>query len=283
MVFVEATSVSPRGRLMHNDIGLFDDKQIAPLREVVDAVHGHNVPVGAQLVHGGRKSVSYLGSTPIAPSAVSYGDKFAHPLEMSLPDIHEAIASFADAALRALRAGFDAIEIHAAHGFLIHQFLSPLSNKRTDRYGGSPEGRSRFLKEVFAAVRNTVGPGFPLLVRVSAVDYVAGGLTPGMVAEALRSLRGMDVAAVDVSSGGLLPVVPPSVDRNYQVPLASEIRKLVGVPVITVGNIRSAKEAELFLNGGHADLIAVGRPLLDNPDYADVWHRELLANARAAA
>jgi NADPH2 dehydrogenase len=276
MVFVEATCVASQGRLMQSDIGLFKDDQVAPLRRVVDAIHAHSVPAAAQLVHGGRKSISHEGSTPVAPSAIGYGDKkYPEPRPMDLRDIAEAIESFAAAATRAKRAGFDAIEIHAAHGFLIHQFLSPLSNERKDAYGGSQEARSRFLKEVLSAVRESAGSGFPLLIRVSATDYRPGGLTPPMVAEAVKAANTMDLAAVDVSAGGLLPVAPASTGPNYQVAFASEIRQRTGLPVIAVGNIRSAKESEGFLRDGHADLIAVGRPLLDDPDYAEGWQREL--------
>lgn len=266
LVMLESTGVSPNGRLFHNDIGLFSDAHTEPLRKVVDAVHAKGTPIFIQLTHGGRKSWRDSSSRLLAPSPVAYDDEYGTPEQMTTSDIRDELENYRLAARRSLQAGFDGIEIHAAHGHLVHQFLSPLSNRRTDEYGGSLENRIRFLREALEAIRSETGPHYPVIVRVSASDYAEGGLTPGEVAEMLTHLEEL-LDAVDVSSGGLLPVSPPATPDGYQVPYAAVIKQAVRIPVIAVGSIHTKAYAESILSDGLADFIAVGRPLLQDPDF----------------
>jgi NADPH2 dehydrogenase len=268
LIIVESTAVAVEGRLFADDLGLFDDSQVAPLRAVVGAVHAAGAAIAVQLSHGGRKALSSAGVPLLAPSALAYDAEHGMPRVMTAADLARLVAQFAAAARRAQAAGFDAIELHAAHGYLIHQFLSPLSNERSDAYGGSIEARGRLLREVFQAVRAAVGPGYPLLVRVSASDYAPGGLTPSDVAAQLRPLLAMGLDAVDVSSGALRPSDRPEVGPGYQVAFAAEIRAALGIPVIAIGLIRGGEAAEAILLAGQADFIAFGRPFLERPDYA---------------
>lgn len=267
LIVVESTAVASGGRLFKDDIGIYADRHIAPLRAVTEAVHGFDVPVFIQLSHGGRKSNPPAGERLLAPSALPFDADYGLPEEMSQNDIDEAVKAFADAALRAAAAGFDGIELHAAHGYLIHQFLSPLSNLRDDAYGGSAEGRRRFAREVLAAVRAAVGPEFPVSLRVSASDYVDGGLTPESVADAVNALVPLGLVAVHVSSGGLLPLAPADTRPGYQLGWARAIRQAVPVPVIAVGGLHRRALIEQALADGQADLVAIGRPILERPDF----------------
>ncbi|MEC0173799.1 NADH:flavin oxidoreductase [Paenibacillus favisporus] len=266
MVMLESTGVSPNGRLFSNDIGIFTDEHVTPLKKVVEAVHAKNTPVFIQLTHGGRKSWRNGGSRLLAPSPIAYDDEYGIPEEMSLSEIRSEIDNFRLAARRSLEAGFDGIEVHAAHGHLVHQFLSPLSNHRTDEYGGSPEKRTRFLRDILEAVRSEVGRDYPVLIRVSASDFTEGGLTPVDVAKISASLEPL-INAVDVSSGGLLPVNPAATPEGYQVPYASIIKQYVSIPIIAVGKIYTKELAEFILTDRLADFIAIGRPLLGDPEY----------------
>lgn len=266
LVMVESTAVAPEGRLLRDDIGIFSDAHAEPLRRVAAAVHVEGVPIILQLSHGGRKSTPPAGFERIAPSPIAYDDTYGVPREMSPADIAAAVDAFAAAAACSRAIGYDGIEIHAAHGFLIHQFLSPLSNTRTDAYGGSAAARQRFLAEIVEAVRGAVGTDYPVAVRVSASDYAEGGLTPDDVGRMLRDIAPLGIDAVDVSSGGLLPGVPPNIGPGYQVPFAQIIKTYVDVPVIAVGLIRSGAMVEEILSERRADLVAIGRPLLIYPD-----------------
>lgn len=281
LVMVESTAVAPEGRLFGDDIGLYSDAHVAPLRAVVDAVHAEGAAIAVQLSHGGRKSFRGMGPL-LAPSAIAYDDTYGVPEAMTQAQIAKVIADYERATRYALDAGFDAIELHAAHGFLVHQFMSPISNHRDDGYGGSAHNRGRFLREVFAAIRGVVGPDYPLLVRVSGSDFDPEGLMPEAVAELLLPLRELGLQAVDVSAGGLSPKVPYGIGVEYQVPFASTIRRALGVPTIAVGLIRGADRAEAILRDEHADFIAIGRPLLERPDYADDLCRDLSGRALAA-
>jgi NADPH2 dehydrogenase len=267
LIIVESTAVSPNGRLFKDDIGIFSDAHIAPLARVTAAVHAHGVPVFVQLSHGGRKSNPPPGTELLGPSAVGFGDGYAMPRAMHQADIAHAVAEFASAARRAVAAGFDGIELHAAHGYLLHQFLSPLSNQREDAYGGSAGNRARFACEVLAAIRAVVGAAYPVTLRVSASDYVAGGLTPAAVAAAIKCMEPWNLAGAHVSSGGLLPVAPKEVFPGYQVPWARSIRDAVGLPVIAVGGLHRRSLIEKVLAEGDADLVAIGRPILERPDF----------------
>ncbi|CAH1662888.1 oxidoreductase [Chelatococcus asaccharovorans] len=270
LVIIESTAVAPEGRLMADDIGLFSDAHMAPVAAIAAAVKAEGVPIIIQLSHGGRKSRPHPGSRLIAPSAIPHDDDYGMPEAMSLDDITRVVMAFATAARRALAAGFDGLELHAAHGYLLHQFLSPLSNRRTDAYGGDLEGRSRIIADVIRAVREAVGRDVPVTIRVSASDYQPGGLTADRVAEALERLVPLGLDAVHVSSGGLSPEPPPNAGPGYQVGFARTIRERIKVPVIAVGNIRTKAQVEDILGEGHADLVAIGRPLLVHPDLGRV-------------
>lgn len=267
LVILESTAVSPNGRLWANDIGIYTDRHAQALKKIVDAVHEHGTPVFIQLSHGGRKSSPEVTDALVAPSAVAYDAHYGIPASLSAEGIRHLVEDYRQAARRSREAGFDGIEIHAAHGFLIHQFLSPLSNARTDDYGGSPENRARFLKEVLSAVRAEVGRDYPVTVRISATDYSQDGLTPKEHALLLKPLEA-SLDAIHVSTGGLLPVQPSVVYTAYQLPYAAAIKQHFEIPIIAVGRIHGRSLADRILEDGLADCIAIGSPLLDDPDFA---------------
>lgn len=268
LVILESTAVSPNGRLWANDIGIYTERHVEPLRKVTETVHAHKTPVFIQLSHGGRKSSPDVTTMLVAPSAIAFDDQYGTPQELSAEGIRSIVEEYRSAAKRSKEAGFDGIELHAAHGFLIHQFLSPLSNKRTDAYGGSSANRARFLQEVLRAVREEVGRDYPVIVRISATDYSDGGLIPEEWARMLKPLEsGLD--AIHVSSGGLLPVQPDDVYTAYQLPHAAVLKQHFKIPVIAVGKIYTRSLADRILQDGLADIIAIGRPLLEDPDYAE--------------
>lgn len=268
LVVVESTAVSADGRLFPNDIGIYTDHHVEPLRKITDAVHAQHTPVFIQLSHGGRKSLPDVTKQLVAPSAIAYDEHYGTPESLSLAGIERIIQEYRLAASRSVQAGFDGIEIHAAHGFLIHQFLSPLSNKRTDAYGGTPENRARFLKEVLLAIREEVGRDYPVIIRVSATDYSEGGLTPADWARMLKPFES-ELDAIHVSTGGLLPVQPSDVYTAYQLPHAAAIKQHFKIPVIAVGMIYTRSLANRILEDQLADVIAIGRPLLEDPDFAE--------------
>lgn len=262
LVIVEATGVTPEGRISDHDLGIWSDSHTEGLRQLTEICHKNGSKIAIQLNHAGRKS-EVPGKIPLAPSAVAFSDDSPVPEELSLAQIKEIAAAFAAAARRADEAGFDALEIHSAHGYLIHQFLSPITNRRTDEYGGSLENRTRFLKEVLTEVRK-VWPGQkPLWIRVSASDYAVGGVTVNMIVDIIKSVRSY-IDIVHVSSGGLLPLGVRSYP-GYQVPFAAKIRKDSGLPTIAVGLLTDENLSEEILQNGRADLIAVGRQLLADP------------------
>jgi len=277
LVIVESTAVSANGRLWKNDIGIYTDHHVEPLQKITDAVHAHRTPVFIQLSHGGRKSSPEVTTSLVAPSAIAFDEHYGTPESLSLAGIEQLIEDYRLAAKRSLAAGFDGIEIHAAHGFLIHQFLSPLSNTRADAYGGTAENRARFLKEVLFAIRGEVGRDFPVIVRISATDYCEGGLTPVEWARMLKPLESQ-LDAIHVSSGGLLPIQPSDVYTAYQLPHAAAIKQHFNIPVIAVGKIYTRSLANRILADQLADSIAIGRPLLEDPDFGE---RLLIAQEHA--
>ncbi|SCZ10053.1 NADH:flavin oxidoreductase [Microvirga guangxiensis] len=266
LIIIESTAVSPEGRLMADDIGLFSDDHIAPLADIARAVSAEGVPALLQLSHGGRKSRPHGEGRLLAPSAIAYNESYGTPEMMAKQDIASLISAFVQAAHRSVMAGFAGVELHAAHGYLLHQFLSPLSNHRKDAYGGSAENRRRLLAEIITEVRAALGPSKLLTMRVSASDYDPRGLTPEHVANDLRVLAPLGLDAVHISSGGLLPIRPSDVSPGYQVGFAEIVRRAVAVPVIAVGMIRTREQIEAILAQGQADLVAIGRPLLIYPD-----------------
>lgn len=280
LIVAEATSVSPEGRITPKDVGIWNDEQQAAWAPIVSFVHAQGVPIALQLAHAGRKASTHppflgSGSVPhgaggwqtVGPSPVAYGD-FADPRELTLAEIAELVAAFAAAARRAVAAGFDALEIHGAHGYLLHQFLSPLSNQRIDAYGGSFENRTRFLREVVRAVRGAVPAVVPVWVRLSATDWVPGGWDVVETQQLVQVLEGDGVDLISVSSGGnddrqRIPVGP-----GYQVPLARQIREVASIPVGVAGVITEPLQAETVLVDGAADVVFVARQVLREPGFA---------------
>ncbi|WP_462412122.1 NADPH dehydrogenase NamA [Neobacillus sp. Marseille-QA0830] len=260
LIIVEATAVTPQGRISPRDLGIWSDDHIEGLQELTGLVKENGAKIGIQLAHAGRKAV--LEGEIIAPSAIAFNEKSKTPKEMTLEDIKETIKAFRDGAERAKKAGFDVIEIHGAHGYLIHEFLSPLSNKRTDQYGGSAEGRYRILREVIDEVK-TVWDG-PLFVRVSAHDYLEGGLVPEDYIPFAEWMKEQGVDLVDVSSGAVVPAHIHTYP-GYQVPFAETIRKGASIPTGAVGLITSPVHAEEILENNRADLVFLARELLRDP------------------
>ncbi|SHI96321.1 NADPH dehydrogenase NamA [Lutispora thermophila] len=263
LIIVEATAVEPKGRLSDRDLGIWDDSHIEGLSKIVEEVKKYGAKIGIQINHAGRKCGANEKSI-IAPSAIAFDENYKTPVEMTKDDIKNTVNLFRNAALRAYKAGFDMIEIHGAHGYLINQFLSPLSNRRTDEYGGSPENRARFLKEVIHAVREVWPEIMPLGVRVSAEDYAEGGNHDTDLAEIINMVKSEGVDIVNVSSGA---VVPANIKAypGYQIKFAETIKKITGLPVIAGGLITEAVMAEEIIQNERADMVYIGRELLRNP------------------
>lgn len=277
LLVTEATAVVPEGRITPHDVGLWSDEQALVWRPIVDAVHARGALMAVQLAHAGRKASTYRpwadaqGTVPpsdggwptVAPSPIPFPG-YAAPVALDEAGIAGVIEAFAAATRRALAADFDAVEVHAAHGYLLHQFLSPLSNERTDVYGGDLAGRARLLLEVVTAVRAVWPEDRPLLVRLSATDWTDGGLTVDDVATVATWLAPLGVDLVDVSSGGNV-LAPVAVGPGYQVPFARAVREASGLPTSAVGLIGSGAEAEAVLADGAADVVMIGRPALADP------------------
>lgn len=263
LILQEATAVEPRGRITSNDLGLWDDSQIDGLKKIVDEVKKNGALMGVQLGHAGRKCEAEEEQI-IAPSPIAFSNEYRLPEEMNKEDIKTVIQSFKDAASRCLKVGYDVIEIHGAHGYLINEFLSPLTNKRTDEYGGSLENRARFLKEVVHAVRQVWPKEKPLILRVTAEDYAEGGNHPEDLALLINLVKDQGVDLINVSSGGLVSIAP-KVFQGYQVKFAEIIKEKTGLPVIAGGLIVEPHMAEEILKNNRADMIFLGRVLLRNP------------------
>jgi 2,4-dienoyl-CoA reductase-like NADH-dependent reductase (Old Yellow Enzyme family) len=293
LVFTEASSVSPEGRISPDDAGIWNDTQARAWSRIVQFVQGQGAAAGVQLAHAGRKAstdapwrgggplaTDHGGWTPVAPSAIAFDEGYAAPAKLDAAGIANVIDDFRAAARRAHDAGFDVIEIHGAHGYLIHQFLSPLSNTRTDAYGGSPENRARLLREVIAAVRETWPAPRPLWVRLSATDWAEGGWDIDECVQLARILRGDGVDVIDVSSGGTLPHPKVPIGPGYQVPFSARIRREAGIPTATVGMVTDARQAEEILQRGGADLIEMAREFLRDPYFPRRAAKELDAVVR---
>jgi len=279
LVFTEAAAVLPEGRISPHDLGIWSDAQIAPLKRITDFIHQQGSVAGIQLAHAGRKASTYRpwdghGMVPeseggwrkvVAPSALKFSEGYPLPEALTEAGIQEVIKGFADAAHRALDAGFRVVEIHAAHGYLLHTFLSPFSNQRQDRYGGSFENRTRLPREVVAAVRGVWPESLPLFVRISATDWKAGGWDLDESIELARRLKPMGVDLFDCSSGGNLPDVKIPVGPGYQVPFAERIRRESGMATGAVGLITSAAQAGQIIQTGQADLVLIARESLRDP------------------
>ncbi|QCB92753.1 NADH:flavin oxidoreductase/NADH oxidase [Cellulomonas shaoxiangyii] len=279
LVITEATAVTPEGRITPFDLGLWDEAQAEGHRRLTALVHAQGAKAGIQLAHAGRKASTdapWRGGAPlgadeggwetVGPSAVPFAADSPAPRALSTDDVAGVVRAFADAAVRAVEVGYDVVEVHAAHGYLLHQFLSPDSNRRGDAYGGSFENRTRLVREVVEAVRTAVGEGVVVLVRVSATDWVEpAGWTADDTVRLAADLAPLGVDMVHVSTGGNLPSVRIPAGPGYQVPFAARIRAEAGVPTVAVGMITDAAHAEAVLADGSADAIALARPLLADP------------------
>jgi NADPH2 dehydrogenase len=262
LIIIEATAVESRGRISENDLGLWTDEQKEGLRRVVELCRQNGAKVGIQLAHAGRKGE--LREEIIAPCAEAFSPKYKTPRAMTKADIADVIGAFRAAAQRAREIGMDVIEIHGAHGYLIHQFLSPLVNRRTDEYGGSLENRMRLLLEVIAAVKEVWPAENPLFLRLSCSDYDEQGLNLTDIVEVAKAAKRAGVDLIDCSSGGAVPVAPKT-GPGYQVPFADRIRQEAEIPTAAVGLITEPVQAEEILFNERADLIFLARHLLRDP------------------
>lgn len=296
LFIIEATAVMPDGRISYADLGLWDDDTASALQRVLDSVRRYSsMPIGIQLGHAGRKASTPLpwqggkeipptdprGWIPVAPSAIPFFENHTPPIALEIRDMDAIKEAFVAAAIRAVRIGIQLIEIHAAHGYLLHQFLSPLSNHRTDSYGGTLENRMRFPLEVLSAVRKAVPLDIPVGVRISATDWIKGGFD---LPESTHVAKQMELAGADyihVSSGGLSTQQQIPVGQGYQVHLAKAIRAQINVPVIAVGMINDAMQAETILQNGEADYIALARAMLSDPHWP--WHAATKLDAQIQA
>lgn len=276
LIMIEATSVTPQGRISPQDLGIWNDEHADGLAKLVDGIKQYGAKTAIQLAHAGRKAV--LEGEIISPSALAFNEKMKTPAAMTKEQISETIQAFKDGAIRAKKAGFDIIELHGAHGYLINQFLSPLSNKRTDEYGGSKENRYRFLHEVIEAVKD-VWDG-PLFVRVSATDYHPEGLDVEDYVEFSTWMKEQGVDLIDVSSGALVPA-DIKVFPGYQVKFAERIREGAGIDTGAVGLITSGIQADEILGNERADLIFLARALLRDPYWPRTAAMELGAEIEA--
>ncbi|HOU12848.1 MAG TPA: NADPH dehydrogenase NamA [Anaerolineae bacterium] len=271
LILMEATAVEPRGRISINDLGLWDDAQVAPLSRMADLVHAEGAAFGVQLAHAGRKAWSaergFGPETPVAPSAVAYNEESNTPHALTVAEIDVLVEQWQRAAQRAEAAGLDVIEIHGAHGYLLHEFLSPLSNHRTDEYGGDLSDRMRLLLRVVDAVRAVWPADKPIFVRLSAVDWVEGGLTLDDTVVIARALREHGVALVHCSGGGMAGARPPAAGPGYMIPFAERVRREANVPTAAVGLITAPELADAVIRNAQADLVALGRELLRHPHW----------------
>ena len=288
LVFTEATAVTAGGRISPQDLGIWKDEHIRGLSAVVRVIKAEGAVAGIQLAHAGRKAsvarpweggqqlaLESGGWTTVAPSAVPFKDGERAPRALTLDGIQDVVQAFTAAAARALTAGFEVVEIHAAHGYLLNEFLSPLSNQRTDEYGGSFDNRIRFLCEVVQAVRGTWPATLPLFVRISATDWAGGGWDIEQSVELARRLAPLGVDLVDCSSGGLVPGVKIPVGPGYQVVFAERIRREAGILTGAVGLITEAQQANDIVAAGQADLVLLARQLLRDPYWPLRAAREL--------
>ena len=279
LVFTEAAAVLPEGRISPQDLGIWKDAHLEMLRRIFQFIAAQGAVPGMQLAHAGRKastSAPWIGGKPLgttaggwspifAPSPLPFDDGYQTPQELDRAGIEQITAAFAQAATRALSAGAKVVEIHAAHGYLAHSFLSPLSNQRTDEYGGSFENRTRFLCETTAAVRKVWPEKYPLFVRISSTDWMDGGWTGEDSIDLAKKLRSLGVDLIDCSSGGSVPNAKIPIGPGYQVPFATRIRQAAEIATGAVGMITSPEQADQIVRGGQADLVLMAREFLRHP------------------
>jgi len=278
LVMVEATAVSPQGRISPCDSGIWSEKHAEAFKRITAFIQGQGAIPGIQLAHAGRKASTAVpwhgdkplsaregGWQPLAPSPIPFAEDFQVPQEMTEENLKEVVSQFAAAARRSLEAGFRVIEIHMAHGYLLHEFLSPLSNRRTDPYGGNLQNRVRLPLEITKAVREIWPPDYPLFVRISCTDWVEGGWDLPQSVELCHRLKEVGVDLIDCSSGGLVPYARIPVGPGYQAPFSAEIRSRVGTATGAVGMITHPVQAEQIVSTGQADVVIIARELLRNP------------------
>lgn len=288
LVIQEATAVSPEGRISPSDAGIWSDAHAESYKKIAAFIKGQGAVAGIQLAHAGRKAstgepwnggkkvdVKDGGWETVAPSAIAFSNDYPMPREMTLSDIEKVTNDFVAAAKRAVEAGFEVIEIHAAHGYLFHEFLSPISNKRTDEYGGSLENRMRFPLSVAGKVRETLPENLPVFVRISATDWTDGGWDLEQSIALCKELKNIGIDLIDVSTGGNVSDARIPVAPNYQVPFAKEIREKAGIATAAVGLITQAKQAEEILQNAQADAILMAREFLRDPYFPFTAAKEL--------
>lgn len=263
LIVVEATAVSPEGRISPDDLGIWSDDYVAGLKRIVDTVHAEGSKIGIQLAHAGRKAC-LPGERIIAPSAMAFSEDYDTPAAMSDAEINNTVKAFGAGTKRALEAGFDIVEIHGAHGYLINQFISPLTNHRQDAYGGNLAARSRFLKEVVAAVRQEWPESKPLMLRVSGAEYDPAGNTTEEIAQIINHVKEAGVDIIHVSSGGITSL-PVSAYPGYQLEIGRQIKDLCHLPAVVGGLVTETQLAEEILGNKRGDLVFLGRELLRNP------------------
>lgn len=297
MVIVEATAVTPEGRISPHDLGIWSAEAESALKRMLDGIRAYsNTPIALQLAHAGRKASQHRpwdaeagkavpagqgGWIPLAPSALPYNAADPIPQALDADGIARIVEAFAEAARRAERIGFDALEVHAAHGYLLHEFLSPLANKRSDAYGGDLAGRMKLPLEVYAAVRKAFPKEKPVGVRLSGADWVPGGWNVDDSVAFVRELRKRGCAYAHVSGGGLSPEQQLHVGPGYQVDMAARVKREVGLPTIAVGLITEPMQAETIIATAQADLVALGRAMLYNPRWP--WHAAATLSAKITA
>jgi 2,4-dienoyl-CoA reductase-like NADH-dependent reductase (Old Yellow Enzyme family) len=282
LVMTEATAVAPIGRISPHDTGIWNDEQVAAWSRITRFLHERGAVAGIQLAHAGRKGSTHRGWDPekhgtvaveeggwptVGPSPVAF-DGYASPRELDATEIAGVVDEFVAAAERSIAAGFDLVEIHAAHGYLLHQFLSPISNLRTDEYGGSLENRARLVLDIVRAVRAAVGEEMPVFVRFSATDYAEGGWNQEDTATVSAWARDAGADFFDISTGGNVPGVTIPLGPGYQVPFADFVGTTAGVPVNAVGLITEAVQAEEIVASGQADAVMLGREMMRDPHFA---------------
>ena len=288
LVFTEAAAVTPEGRISPEDLGAWSAAHFEPLERITRFIDQQGSIAGIQLAHAGRKASTFRpwsgqgkvapengGWQTLAPSALSFAEDYPTPAELTTDGIAKLQRAFVDAADRAFQAGFRVIEIHAAHGYLFHEFLSPLSNRRSDTYGGSFENRTRFLRDTVGAVRGVLPERCPLFVRISCTDWVEGGWDIAQSVELARHLKSLGVDLIDCSSGGNVKYAEIPVGSGYQTPFAARIRREADMPTAAVGLITGAAQADHIIRNGQADMVLLARELLRSPYWPLEAAREL--------
>jgi 2,4-dienoyl-CoA reductase-like NADH-dependent reductase (Old Yellow Enzyme family) len=295
LLFIEATAVTPAGRISPGDLGLWSDQTEAALARVIKSIRQYSaIPIAIQLAHAGRKASVHVpwqggqslapehgGWQTVAPSALPFAADGAPPHALDDAGLQHLRNDFVSAAQRAHRLGLDAIELHAAHGYLLHQFLSPLSNTRDDQYGGSLENRMRFPLEIFEAIRAAVPGDIPVGVRISATDWLAGGWDIEQSVIFAKELQRRECSFIDVSSGGLSPLQQIPLEPGYQVSYAERIRRETGLITIAVGLITEPEQAEKIVSTGQADMVSLARAMLYDPRWP--WHAAAKLGAQVVA